>query len=443
MPRSRCLVFVLAAAGVGCTPAAEIDFEIALSGESPTLAVAFWSGVETPATVQLVPVGGGATLNTLAVEPTCGTGQATVLGLYANTDYTATLLDSEGAELATATLTTGAFSTELPLPAATDTAGWAGYLYFGQFAGGGIGYALVTDAQGTPVWTFADDAGPIVRIRPSPNGGGITYLIDDPNSDKFPELVSVGWDGTELSRQSIEGIARDFVFLEEGAIAYPKTEEQTFAEFADPVRGEGIVERSAIGVETTVWSAFDHWDPRTAGGVGEGGEWTHANALDYDSETGIYSIGFYGMRAIVRVDRASGQVVSQVGGDGSDYDFPDDSDVPKWQHQFQFTEDSVLVFDNRSSEDGSRGLELALDDTTMTATKRWEWAPADPVWSPVLGEIDRAADGSTLITYSGAGTIYDVAADGTQRWKLSTELGWILGFSDRQASLPGMAPPSE
>lgn len=426
--------------GLGCEP--DFGFTIVPTRGVATVAIASWSGTESAAAVHVAPAGGEAVATQLVAGDE-GTIEAMILGLFANTEYVGTLVDESGAVLATTTFETGQLPGGTPNWTVEGTPGWAGYLYFGSFSVNGTVY--VTDATGAPVWAHVQTPGNIMRVRPTPDGGGVTYLFtyglgkDGPD----PEIVSVGWDGSERSRTTIEGITHDFVFLDDGAVAYPKIEWRSYAEYSQLVEGEGIVERTAEGMETTVWSSFDYWDPRTDGEVAADGDWTHANALDFDPELGVYGIGFNGMDAILRVERASGRVISQVGGLDSDYAFLDPTDQPDHQHQFQFTQEGVVVFDNRTAELGSRALELTLNDANMTATRRWEWTPAEPRWSTVLGDVHRTADGSTFIAFSGAGVLYDVAADGTERWSLSGGLGRIFGFVDRQSNLPGMALPAQ
>jgi hypothetical protein len=55
-----------------------------------------------------------------------------------------------------------------------------------------------------------------------------------------------------------------------------------------------------------------------------------------------------------------------------------------------------------------------------------------------LGDVDRAADGSTLVTFSSAGLIDDVSPGGDLRWELQTQLASGVSYLVRVAELPGM-----
>jgi hypothetical protein len=57
-----------------------------------------------------------------------------------------------------------------------------------------------------------------------------------------------------------------------------------------------------------------------------------------------------------------------------------------------------------------------------------------------LGDVDRADDGSTLVTWSTSGLVDDFAPDGTLRASIAAELGVVFGYTNRLTKLPGMVP---
>lgn len=419
----------------GCTPESELRADVA--GEMPTVAEFSWAGVEEDVLVRVEETAGGSVLRTEATA----TAEATVLGMKPSTEYRADLVNARNETVATTTFQTGALEAVLPSWQTTGTAGWNGYLYLGCFNYNGT--PMVVDTAGNVVWARTEPNRNVLRVRPNADATAVTYasILGLSDDDVAADIVTVSWSGEELSRIYLEHFSHDFLFLDDGTLAYIRTDRRSVEGIEGTVDGDQIVELSPEGSERVVWSTFDHWDPLTDGNVGDGGEWTHANALDYDPSENVYDIGFYGMDAIVRVDRDAGQTVWQLGGSDSDFAFDNPDDRTKNQHQFQFVEGGVVIFDNQTAQSGSRAIELSLDEEEMTASKAWSWQPANARWSEVLGDVDRGDDGSTLITWSAAGVIDDVAADGSLRWSLSLRMGQIFGFTHREPRLPGMQAP--
>lgn len=57
---------------------------------------------------------------------------------------------------------------------------------------------------------------------------------------------------------------------------------------------------------------------------------------------------------------------------------------------------SILYYDNGWSSATSRGLEIVVDESTMTATQTWTWTEPD-FYMPVLGDADYLDDGHVLL----------------------------------------------
>ena len=136
----------------------------------------------------------------------------------------------------------------------------------------------------------------------------------------------------------------------------------------------------------------------------------HANSVTFwPPEEGLDAPAFYvnlrNISAILKVDRDSGEVLwklsynddfTMLSADGS---AGNTSDWFFSQHAPEFTEDSVLVYDNSTSNPSggaTRALELSLDQQTMTVQVLWEYTEdgwAEPYW----GDADDIGGGHVLI----------------------------------------------
>jgi len=98
----------------------------------------------------------------------------------------------------------------------------------------------------------------------------------------------------------------------------------------------------------------------------------------------------------------------QIGGQHSDYTFPDPSDKFYHQHDAQILPNgNILLVDNGNDRPGpvpfTRGLELRLDNTAKTATKVWEGTYTIPnglkCFSFCCGSVQRLLSGNTLVQF--------------------------------------------
>ena len=144
--------------------------------------------------------------------------------------------------------------------------------------------------------------------------------------------------------------------------------------------------------------------------------------------------------AIVTIDRATGKIVRQVGGEGGDFELDSsDGHFFEMQHQFQFVEDRLLVFDNGFPENASsRVVEFRLDEDLGSAKVEWFHTTSPTLYCPVQGDVNRFADDSTLITWSTAGRQEVVSDSGAITWQLDLELGAGFGYTTLIAGADGL-----
>lgn len=177
------------------------------------------------------------------------------------------------------------------------------------------------------------------------------------------------------------------------------------------------------GASEAVWSIHDVEDPganRTeSSNVTEGfmwtgcdedlptEDWTHANSVKL-ALGGSFLVSSRHLNQVHSIASDFGDVNWRLGGEGSDFDFPDPSDRFYHQHSaFQLENGNVLLFDNgnfRPDAEGgeySRALELELDFDTMTARKVWEYLPEPSIFSPCCANVERLDNGHTLMIFPG------------------------------------------
>ena len=166
-------------------------------------------------------------------------------------------------------------------------------------------------------------------------------------------------------------------------------------------------------------------------------DWTHGNAINYDLDSDTYSVSLNHLRTIATIDRQSGELVEQVGGDESDYSFIESGERSFGpQHQFQFVDGGLLVFDNGTPQDyESRAVEFALDPTLSTAELSWSHTASPPLFCPCQGDVSRLPGGNTLVTWSTSGQLDEITPDGEVLRQLKLELGTVLGYTTFEPDL--------
>ena len=288
----------------------------------------------------------------------------------------------------------------------------------------------ILDADGDVVWFHEDDRGlDVYRARLSVDGRSLLYnaasVVGDPEEDT--ELVRIALDGSSSSAIAVPLLAHDFVEHPDGTLAAIVVEYRDFE--GAPLRGDSIVEIDADGVLRTVWSAWDCFDPSEVTGDAIEHGWTFANALDFDPDEDVYYLGMRNFSSIAKIDRGSGRCEWVLGSHGATLAFASGSGRFLHQHQFEVHGDHVIVMDNDGLPGAdSRVIEYALDLERGIATEVWSYVSDPPVYTFVLGEPTRLPGGDTFISWSAAGQLERVNADGESIWKANSKLGYAFGF---------------
>jgi len=429
-----------------------ITLDVVLSDVVPT--VAFVEGTVVGADMDeagllLVTADGQVSDHDVHADPSGF--RATLLGLKASTPYTAVLRVAHGlgeVTLAQRTFVTG--DAPLSIPDMESTVHGdeerQGYLVTSVVKERSM--AVILDRDGDLVWWHEPDEELclITRAVLARDGASVLYLLEMPGeeSDENPsdiksQLVRVSLDGTEVSRQTVHGCHHDFVELPDGTVALITTDMREVD--GEPSLADALVELLPSGELLDVWSVWDDFEPDpawTAGLPDADMGWSHANALDYDEATDSYLVGLRNIDAIVAVSRDSGELLWQFGGMHSDFVPADvDGHFFQQQHQFQLLDGGMLVFDNgMPTRYESRVVEYALQPISGVATEVARYVTTPAQYCPVLGDVTRTDEGTTLITWGTAGLLEEVSPQGELLWSLGLGYGAALGYTTLVDELP-------
>lgn len=297
--------------------------------------------------------------------------------------------------------------------------------------------AFVLDDAAEITWYWAEATERVLWTELSQDGRSVVVLESSPIRDTPSRVSFVSLDGRSVEQVDVP--------LAHHAIAQVGTSGVRFAYIAslvepwegESVVGDRVVEVADDGTERELWNAFDRlevrrhdgWDAPNPGGA----DWTHANGLSYDEESDAYYLSLFYLGMIVKIDRATGETVWIVGGDDSDFTFPDDGGFAH-QHAPEVHGEMLYLFDNRS-HGASRTVAYTLDTTAWTARRAWQWETPEQSHVGVLGDIDLLDDEQVLSAWGDLGQLAIVGVDGTLRRRVDAEPGVLLGKADRLETL--------
>ena len=373
---------------------------------------------------------------------------AVLIGMKADTDYMYRIVEEseagtmEGGELV---LTTGSLPPELPrLQLDEET-------YRPDLAGGGFlltafipSYPVILDADGDVVW-WADPG------FETPHGMNRLVLSEDGSTLLYHAYTTGGSEGNYSDERWARRVALDGTLLQQ--IPLPMSHHDltelpdgTLAVLMyDPVEIDGetvdadrLVEVAPDGTETDIWSTWGSVAYDSESVPGNGVRWGHCNAVRYDATEDVYYVGCRHFNTIFKIDRQTGDVLWQIGRTDSDFTIAsgDEEDWFENQHQFRILDGRLVVFDN-GVQGGveTAAAEYSFDTETWEAELLWRYQPDPPFGIYALGDVHRFESGNTLIAWSTAGRLEEVAPEGTQVRKYDFAVGTGLGYLNWLESL--------
>ena len=427
---------------VGCT--GDFDATITISDVVPTVATVRWeapSGSVDEAYVDFGPDEDRA-LRAPATDDGTGGYEAALVGIEPESRIhaRAVVLGEDGIRTSVElSADTGSVPSDLPgfgLDADVldaDAAG-DGYLLLTTIPGG----ASIVATTGNRVWwhgmEYADEF-VTTRTRLARDGRSVLYFTwnalprGGPTSDER-NIHRVAFDGSQVESLPVPKAHHDFVELLDGTLATLQFD--LLPVEGEEIYGDSIVEIAPDGSETEVWRLWDSLAFSMDDVHEEGTRWGHSNALDYDPDEDVYYVSVLYFDALFKIDRATGDVLWQLGGANSDYLMTTGED--DWfdgQHQFQLLQDGLVLFDNGPhGETDSRIAEYDLDHSAGTAALRWIHQPDPALGVYFYGDVSRLPSGNTLINWSAAGRVEQVTPDGEVVWRIDARLGAGFGYGD-------------
>lgn len=325
-----------------------------------------------------------------------------VRGLLAEHSYTCTL--ASDAWTARHTVTTGAPPPWIPTwQLQEDVALWGAYNLVSHRLGLEDQKLLIIDIEGRLRWSML--------VPENPVDIDATWLEDEQlllmgGGYKLPPTL-VSLSGETIARGPESSTGRPYHHHVE------RTDDGSYLAMSLIQNTDGANDWTGFTVEQIdpdlsetvwVWSSQDGVDQGrldVPGGASE--DPYHANALALHGDA-IY-INLYGSRALVELDRTTGEV-GWLFGPGRDFTLLDDrgevADASAWQYTAHAPErrgSGWLFYDNGGGRPGggsSRVVEFLLDEATMTAQTLWTWT--EPGWfEPIWGDVDWLDNGGVFV----------------------------------------------
>lgn len=313
-------------------------------------------------------------------------------------------------------------------------ASWEG---FGDLQGSGC---ALYDRDGVAVWNVGPTRGAIMSCEPLADRTGVRLLATEVDDYSTGRMEDYGWDGHPLAgwdipeahhtfTQRAPGIA--FATLAQVSRVVPGIGEECGGS-DDVVLGDAIVEVGLDGSMTEVWNAFDTLSPACHEGwsfTSTGGDWTHANGLDYDVGSDSWIVSLYWSSQVVAVDRATGAVRWSLGPDGGGTIGWGADGGTEHQHACEWVSGGFACFDNGHTPSRVARYAVADGDATLVA----EWLQPDGREAAVMGDVDWTDD--EIVTAWGEIGQYAIIRDGELAWRVAGEPGLLAQSASHIPSL--------
>ena len=95
-----------------------------------------------------------------------------------------------------------------------------------------------------------------------------------------------------------------------------------------------------------------------------------------------------------------------------------------------------LVFNNNNGG-SSQAIEVELNLTAMTFTRRWMYTPSPAIRTMVMGDVQRMDNGNTIIGFSTSGALHEVDANGMLIESWAWPAGGSFGYIEKRKELYG------
>lgn len=335
------------------------------------------------------------------------------------------------------TIMTGALANGLVKPTITTnnaSALYGGFLITGQYVQGtGAGAtAYILDADGDYVWWYSI-------------GSDVTgAVMDYAGTHMWINNANVPNGTTRVHRVTMDGMTDDdyssqFTGMNHQVVVLPD-ETVAFYAYNDSIGCEDIKERAPNGTVKTIVNS-----QRALNTTGA----CHLNNVQYSKQDDTLVFSDLDHAQIAKVKRTDGSTVWIL--NGTTRTFTGDT-WPGGEHGIHILGlDDFVIFNNNSrmaaggtaqlggSGDGSIAIEIKLDLPAKTVTKTWFYKAMGSMYqNDVMGDVQRLANGNTMVAYSTKGIIREVDSGGNVLQELKTTANF--GYIQKRATLYGPPP---
>ncbi len=297
---------------------------------------------------------------------------------------------------------------------------------------GALYAVVILDSQGRYTWWHEVEGDYLVtRAMLTRDGTSVVYgAVGTEEYGPDGHLMIVSLDGSTETKLDVPYLTHDFEELPDGSFACLTKDLQS------NYVGDRIVEVQRSGDREVVWSVFDHFNPANHEIDETDGTWTHANALDYDEADDAWYISLRNLDTILKADRQSDAIAWRLTGNSGNFTYEDGAQPTEYQHEFELLSNgNLIVFDNGSSDKAaSRVVEYDINEALAEVRETFTYTYDPPLYTYALGDVDRIDDDHVLVTWSTSGLIQLVTSDGTELWSLSSDLGYVFGYTQRVES---------
>ena len=380
-------------------------------------------------------------------SPISGTNTTLLLGMKASKTYHYRIIATSSNGYCTSpdyTIATGALANGLPTVTVknNDTSALSGgFLITAQYmtitaSSGSPAYIL--DADGEMVWAY--DIG-----EPRVTGAQMSYdgthmWINTVNVPSGPVYVHrVTMDGTKD-----EDLSGKFAGLNHQLTVLP---DETIAFYAYSWNGcEDIKEYSPSGTVKTIVNA---------GSAQGGASACHVNNIQYSKFDDALIFSDLDNQSITKVKRSDGSTVWTINGSHATLTGECWKGSQHGIHPLgldDFNQEHILFFNNNSrvlagstgaaggTGKGSIALEIKLDLSAKTITKVWSFQGAANLQNDIMGDVQRLANGNTIVAFSIKGAMQEVDAGGSILSDWNFPLAAEFGYIEKRATLYGPPP---
>ena len=400
------------------------------------------------AAVRFGPVGEGFDSVTAATPLSSDSAALPILGLLPETSYRLQVVAyGEGPSSTGDTLsfTTGSLPTDLPVYSAGGSDPSPGYVVFAADP-----YGLVIDNTGRVVWYRQLDGGTTLNFQAQPTGRYTTSPIAPVPGDPTPwvEYDPLGNEARRLG--CVDGLKSRFHDLAEQPdgsywLMCDETRIMDLTPYGGQtaaVTGTVVQHIDATGARLFTWTPFDHFaitDLDSASRTGVVVNWTHGNAIDFDTD-GNLLVSFRSLSEITKINRASGAVLWRMGGRANQFTITGTSVPFVGQHGLRLVGSGQLqLLDNQGEPGGSQAERYVLNEAGRTAHVSASYSSGPPVTALLGGSTQALPGGRILVAYGDGGRVQEYDAAGIIVWEIYGDPGYVFR-AQRIASLyhPGV-----